>query len=130
MINSKLAGIAIAALAVMAAPTLSWGQAHDMRNMAHDQAAAADSGDREGSVFACENGHNMGILFATKNTNLVAIVDLGEGQHTLALKPWTGGEAQITWSDGQRTLTWSPGVQLMWMEGSNHLMCGRAEHHH
>jgi hypothetical protein len=129
MAYSKLAGIAVAAMAVMAAPGLSWGQAHDMHNMAHDQPANG-GGDREGSVFACENGTNMGILFATKNTNLVAIVDMGEGQHTLALKPWKGGEAQITWSDGQRTLTWSPGVQLMWMDGSNHLMCGRAEHHH
>jgi hypothetical protein len=131
MAHSKLAGIAIAALAVLAAPGLSWGQAHDMHDM-HDmhQAQAADAGDREGSVFACENGTNMGILFATRNTNLVAIVDMGEGQHTLALKPWTGGEAQITWSDGQRTLTWSPGVVLMWMDGANHLMCGRAEHHH
>ena len=129
MAYSKLAGIAVAALAVLAAPGLSWGQAaqHDMHGM-HD--VDADAGDREGSLFACENGSNMGILFATRNANLVAIVDLGEGQHTLALKPWKGGDAQITWSDGQRTLTWSPGVVLMWMDGSKHLMCGRAEHHH
>ncbi len=132
MAYSKLVGIAAAALAVLAAPGLSWGQAaapHDMHDMhgAHD--AEADPGDRQGSLFACENGNNMGILFATQNANLVAIVDLGEGQHTLALKPWKGGDAEITWSDGQRTLTWSPGVVLMWMDGSKHLMCGR-EHHH
>jgi hypothetical protein len=130
MTHSKLAGIAIAALAVLASPGLSWGQAapHDMHGMHSAQADAADESDR--SLFSCENGKNIGITFATQDTNLVAIVDLGEGQHTLALKPWTGGDAQITWSDGVRTLTWSPGVVLMWMEGEKHLMCGRAQHHH
>jgi hypothetical protein len=30
-----------------------------------------------------------------------------------------------------RTLVWTSGVHLMWMDGgADHLMCGRAEHHH
>jgi hypothetical protein len=36
----------------------------------------------------------------------------------------------LTWSDGQHTLTWSPGVQIMWMDGATHRMCGRDEHKH
>ena len=54
----------------------------------------------------------------------------GYGPHALPGRPWTGGPLVITWSDGQRTLTWSPGVQIMWMDGSTHRMCGREGHHH
>ena len=59
----------------------------------------------------------------------VAEVDVGEGPRVLPLAPWTGGEPQVRWTDGRRTLTWSPGVQLMWMDGATHLMCGRAAAH-
>ena len=56
-------------------------------------------------------------------------VDAGDGPHALALRPWDGGAPKITWSDGRRTLTWSPGVQIMWMDGASHRMCGSAGHH-
>ena len=41
-----------------------------------------------------------------------------------------GGPVVLTWSDGKHTLTWSPGVQIMWMDGPAHRMCGRGGHKH
>lgn len=80
--------------------------------------------------FKCVAGGDVTAQFATQDTRLVAIVDAGEGPHALPHQPWTGGPPKLTWSDGQRTLTWSPGVQIMWVDGPTHRMCGRPEHRH
>ena len=80
--------------------------------------------------FKCQEGPDLRAEFASQPSGLVAIVDAGDGPHALPLRPWDGGAPRITWSDGQRTLTWSPGVQLMFMDGAVHRMCGRAAHSH
>lgn len=80
--------------------------------------------------FKCQDGGELSARFAIADAKLVAIVDSGDGAHALPVRPWTGGPAVLIWSDGQRTLTWSPGVQIMWMDGDAHRMCGRGEHKH
>ena len=82
------------------------------------------------SRFKCQDGGDLNAEFESRRAGLVAIVDAGDGPHALPLRPWDGGEPRIIWSDGTRTLTWSPGVNLMWMDGASHRMCGRAEHRH
>ena len=96
----------------------------------HDHAAMA--GDPAPSVtrFKCADGGELTAQFASHDARLVAIVDSGDGPHTLATIPWKDGPVRLTWSDGKRTLTWSPGVQIMWMDGSAHRMCGRGGHEH
>lgn len=84
----------------------------------------------DGTHFKCQDGADLVARFDTRGARLVAIVDAGEGAHALPIRPWTGGPAVLTWTDGQRTLTWSPGVQIMWMDGGEHRMCGRAGGHH
>ncbi len=80
-----------------------------------------------GTSFACTNGENLLLKLATRNQEVVAIVDAGDGPHTLDLRPWKVGDLpQIVWSDGRRTLTWNPGVQIMWMDGAAHRDCGRS----
>ena len=83
-----------------------------------------------GSVFKCDGGREMVAQFSTKGSQAIAVVDVGDGAHELTLLPWRGGAPQVMWGDGRRTLTWTPGVQLMWMDGSTHLMCGRGGHSH
>ena len=80
--------------------------------------------------FKCHDGGELSARFAIDNAKLIAIVDSGDGPHALPVQPWTGGPAVLRWSDGKHTLTWSPGVQIMWMDGSSHRMCGRGEHKH
>ena len=80
--------------------------------------------------FKCQDGGELRARFAIADARLVAIVDPGDGPHALPVRPWTSGPAMLTWTDGQRTLTWSPGVQIMWMDGGTHRMCGRGEHKH
>jgi len=81
--------------------------------------------------FKCADGGELHARFANRDARLVAIVDSGDGPHALPIQPWSGaGPVKLTWSDGQRTLTWSPGVQIMWMDGAAHRMCGRGEHKH
>ena len=93
-----------------------------------DPAAPTQPGTR----FRCQDGGDILARFASQDGRLVAIVDAfdGDGPHTLAWTPFTGGPIRLTWSDGRRTLTWSPGVQIMWMAADVHRMCGRAGHHH
>jgi len=80
--------------------------------------------------FKCADGGELHARFANRDARLVAIVDNGDGPHALPIQPWAGtGPVRLTWSDGQRTLTWSPGVQIMWMDGSIHRMCGRGHQH-
>jgi hypothetical protein len=95
---------------------------------AQEPAAPASPGTR----FRCQDGGDIVARFASQDGRLVAIVDAfdGDGPHTLAWTPFTGGPIRLTWSDGRRTLTWSPGVQIMWMAADVHRMCGRAGHHH
>lgn len=80
-------------------------------------------------AFKCQDGGALIAQFESRPAGLVAIVDAGDGPHALPLRPWDGGSPRITWSDGARTLTWSPGVQLMWMDGASHRMCGGAHKH-
>ena len=95
-----------------------------------DREAEADRAAAAHSTFRCQDGQNLSARFASRDARLYAIVDSGDGPHALAIVPWTGGPARMTWSDGRRTLTWSPGVQLMWMDGATHRMCGGGMHHH
>lgn len=81
------------------------------------------------SSFKCSDGSDIVARFASRDAQLIAIVDSGDGPHALPIRPWDGGAPVITWSDGRRTLTWSPGVQIMFVDGSAHRMCGRASHH-
>ena len=80
--------------------------------------------------FKCQDGGELRARFATRNDQLIAIVDSGDGPHALPVTPWSGGPTKLTWTDGRRTLTWSPGVQIMWMDGTVHRMCGQGEHKH
>ena len=80
--------------------------------------------------FKCQAGGDLNAQFTSRDAKLIAIVDPGDGPHALPIKPWDGGPARIIWSDGKRTLTWNPGVQIMWMDGDQHRMCGRGEHQH
>jgi hypothetical protein len=93
-----------------------------------DPGAPAQPGTR----FRCQDGGDILARFASQDGRLVAIVDAfdGDGPHTLAWTPFTGGPIRLTWSDGRRTLTWSPGVQIMWMAADVHRMCGRSGHRH
>jgi hypothetical protein len=110
--------LALAAL-LAAAPGLAMAQAQG------DEAAPVQAGTR----FKCQEGGDLVARFATQGSGLVAVVDAGEGPHALPIRPWDGGPVRLTWSDGRRTLTWSPGVQIMWMDGEAHRMCGRAGGH-
>ncbi len=106
-------------LALVSAPTLS-----------RAQSAAEATPPPAVTRFECQDGGELRARFATRDEQLVAIVDSGDGPHALPVTPWSGGPTKLTWTDGQRTLTWSPGVQIMWMEGAVHRMCGRGEHRH
>lgn len=81
-------------------------------------------------LFHCATGGSLLVQMVTREDNLVAVVDAGEGPKYLPLKPWiTGDPPQIVWTDGARTLTWNPGVKLMWMDGAQHRDCGRDQAH-
>jgi hypothetical protein len=92
--------------------------------------AAKPALDIRGTIFKCDDGGELFAQFTTQGSAFVAIVQAGDGPHTLPIMPWTGGEPRITWSDGVRTLTWNPGVQIMWMDAAAHRMCGRETRHH
>jgi hypothetical protein len=79
--------------------------------------------------FKCQAGADLTARFDARGPKLLMIVDAGDGPHALPITPWDGGAVRLTWSDGQRTLVWSPGVQIMWMDGSEHRMCGGGMHH-
>jgi hypothetical protein len=81
-------------------------------------------------LFHCAAGGSLLVQMVTSDSNLIAVVDAGEGPKFLPLKPWLKGDPpQIVWTDGQRTLTWNPGVKLMWMDGAQHRDCGRDQAH-
>ena len=123
--NRMRAGwLAIAAIVVLA-PALAYAQG--AQRMSTDGKPLLDP---RGSIFKCEDGGELYAQFATQGAEFVAIVQSGDGPHTLPVRPWLGGEPKITWSDGTRTLVWNPGVQLMWMDGAQHRMCGRGDAHH
>jgi hypothetical protein len=84
--------------------------------------------DTPPSTFACGD-KQIHVWFGALKGNFVAVVDAGDGPHTLKSMPWDAVQAQLRWSDGPRTLTWSSGVNLMWMDGDTHLMCNGAHHH-
>ena len=98
--------------------------------LAWAQPVAAADGSPARTSFKCQDGSSLTAQFASRGALFLAIVDAGDGPHALPWRPPTPGPVKITWSDGRRTLTWSPGVQIMWMDGATHLMCGRAEHRH
>jgi hypothetical protein len=79
--------------------------------------------------FKCQQGADLTARFDARGPKLLMIVDAGDGPHALPITPWDGGPVRLTWSDGQRTLIWSPGVQIMWMDGAEHRMCGGGMHH-
>ena len=79
--------------------------------------------------FKCQAAGDLTARFDARGPKLLMIVDAGDGPHALPITPWDGGAVRLTWSDGQRTLVWSPGVQIMWMDGAEHRMCGGGMHH-
>lgn len=91
-----------------------------------DETAAADVPPTR---FKCQTGADISARFDARGPKLLMIVDAGDGPHALPITPWDGGPVRLTWSDGQRTLVWSPGVQIMWMDGAEHRMCGGAMRH-
>jgi len=113
--------------ALLAAACAAPGAAFAQSDERGDPAAAPPAA---GTRFKCHEGGDLVAYFDSRPAGLVAIVDAGEGPHVLPIRPWDGGPVRLTWSDGRRTMTWSPGVQIMWMDGEAHRMCGRAEHHH
>jgi hypothetical protein len=82
------------------------------------------------SRFKCGGGRELTVQFSTGDSDFYAVVDAGDGPHLLPVKAWEGDVPNVTWSDGKRTLVWNVGVQLMFMDGGNHLDCGRGEEHH
>ena len=68
------------------------------------------------------------LVVRADESGVSALVWLHGDQYTLPNQPPEPGPVQIVWSDGAHSLTWSPGVQLMWMSGATHLMCGRGGH--
>jgi hypothetical protein len=91
-----------------------------------DETAAAEAPPTH---FKCQAGADLVARFDARGPKLLMIVDAGDGPHALPITPWDGGPVRLTWSDGQRTLIWSPGVQIMWMDGAEHRMCGGGMHH-
>lgn len=83
-----------------------------------------------GAAFACQDGSRLVLSFRNEIDGFSAIVSVAGASHRLPILAPEAGPVQIVWSDGQHSLTWSPGVQLMWMSGSTHLMCGRSGHKH
>lgn len=84
----------------------------------------------EGSLFKCQDGGDMVLTFASIEGEGYARVWVGGQSHLLRHQPPEPGPVQIVWSNADSSLTWSPGVQLMWMSGATHLMCGRGGHKH
>jgi hypothetical protein len=122
--RARKAALTLAAIAALT-PALALAQSQNMA------AGARPVLDVRGSIFKCDDGGELFAQFTTQGRDFVAIVESGDGPHILPILPWTGGEPRITWSDGTRTLTWNPGVQLMWVDGPSHRMCGRdMDHHH
>lgn len=83
-----------------------------------------------GAEFRCTDGSKLVLSFAGDESGVSALIWLHGDQYKLPNQPPEPGPVQIVWSDGDHSLTWSPGVQLMWMNGVTHLMCGRGGHHH
>jgi hypothetical protein len=113
----------LTALALAATPGLAAAQS-PAREAPLAEAAQAHT------TFKCQDGGDLTARFATRDARFVAIVDAGDGPHALPAVAWTDGPVKLIWTDGRRTLTWSPGVQIMWMDGQVHRMCGRGEHRH
>ena len=91
-----------------------------------DETAAAEAPPTR---FKCQTGADLSARFDARGPKLLMIVDAGDGPHALPIAPWDGGAVRLTWTDGQRTLVWSPGVQIMWMDGAEHRMCGGGMRH-
>jgi len=130
---AKLASAALAAALLLGAPLSAWAQAGaQARGGDEDPDFGRDRTTAAGTRFRCQDGGDLIAHFETNKAQFIAVVDAldGYGPHALQARPWDGGPVVITWSDGQRTLTWSPGVQIMWMDGATHRMCGRAMHSH
>jgi copper(I)-binding protein len=83
-----------------------------------------------GSAFRCSDGSKLVLSFVEQASSVSAQIWLRGELYTLPYQPPEPGPVRITWSDGAHSLTWSPGVQLMWMNGPTHLMCGRGGHKH
>lgn len=124
---ASAAALAASLLIALAAPLNAQAQ-----TQGEDPDFGRDRTTEAGTRFHCQDGGELIAHFETSQARFIAVVDAldGYGPHALPARPWTGGPVMITWSDGQRTLTWSPGVQIMWMDGATHRMCGRAGHHH
>jgi len=71
----------------------------------------------------------MLLAFQDSANGVDALIRVHGRNYRLPAQPAITGEVKILWSDGSSSLTWSPGVQLMWMSGSAHLMCGHSHHH-
>lgn len=91
--------------------------------------AAAGEAPSSGSRFKCDDGGDLVARFEPHGGALVARVEAAGRVHALTERPWTGGPTVLTWTDGVHMLTWSPGVRIMWMDGSVHRICGRADGH-
>lgn len=103
-------------------------------NLANPDKAVAESSWEarllvQGHQFSCMDGSKMLLAFQNSNDGVDALIHVQDRNYMLPAQPSGSGEVRILWSDGVNSLTWSPGVQLMWMSGATHLMCGRSHHH-
>lgn len=126
MVLAALALAAVVSSAHSTGPTTKEEAGASAWTETANSAAASDS---PGTRFKCQAGGDLLARFDSTGPRLLMIVDAGDGPHALPIREWDGGPVRLTWSDGQRTLTWSPGVQIMWMDGSEHRMCGGGMHH-
>lgn len=127
--TSRIALAAIVAC-LAAAPTLSWGQPTAPQPAAPRMRAPMAPPVPDLHTFKCESGGDLTADFTSENSMLVATVDAGDGPHVLPMRQGPYNVPELRWTDGQRTLVWTAGVQIMWMDGAHHRMCGRGSHQH
>jgi len=82
-----------------------------------------------GTEFRGTDGSKLVLSFVGEESGISALIWLHGDRYKLPNQPPEPGPVQIVWSDGDHSLTWSLGVQLKWVNGPTHLMCGRGDHH-
>lgn len=117
--------VALAVLAALIGSAPAHAQTTGMKSVRIQNELAVD-----GAEFRCTDGSRMLLSFVGDGQGVFARVRVHGDNYMLANQPPKPGPVQIVWSDGEHSLTWSAGVQLMWMNGATHLMCGRGDHKH
>ena len=103
-------------------PEVTWSETRD-----------GEAPPAPGTRFKCQSGGDLVAHFDTRGPRLIAVVDAGDGPHALPIQPWDR-RTEVA-ADRERWRRPSarpggPGVQIMWMDGGGHRMCGREGGHH